>query len=62
MDWLETTTNCRDNQNSSKGFKAAIVIILKDLKKNMNTIRQEKDILKNLSVTFKNWKTVSGWT
>lgn len=43
-------------------FKTPIIIILKDLKKNMNTMREERErYKKNLSVTFKGWKTQYLW-
>lgn len=46
---MQTIQNDRDSDTSDKDFKIAVIIILKDLKENMKTIRWEMDDIRKKS-------------
>lgn len=46
---VQTIQNDRDSDTSGKDFKIAVIIILKDLKENMKTIRWEMDDIRKKS-------------
>lgn len=44
------TRHGRDNEISNRDFKTAIIIILRDLKEDMNIMRKEMEDIKNIQV------------
>lgn len=48
----KSTRRGRDNEISNRDFKTVIIIILRDLKEDMNIMRKEMEDIKNIQVVL----------